>query len=86
LISVFTLILGVPIKVAVGTSLCCIVANSLAAAVGRLRGDEVELRMATWLEPTMLVASLLASTVAVHLDQSALAPICWTSVAATSSI
>ncbi len=73
LIPVFTLMMGVPMKVAVGTSLCAVVANSVAAAIRRLRENEVELRLATWLEPTMLVASLVASSLVVFIDQDALA-------------
>lgn len=72
LVPLFSVLLGIPIRVAVATSLVAVVATAAAGADVYLRQGLTDVRLAILLELPTVVGAIAGSMLAVALDQKAL--------------
>jgi uncharacterized protein len=73
IIPVLTLLFGVPIHQAIGTSLCCVIATSSGAAASYVEHHLTDVRLGMTLELATTVGAVAGSLVATHLSREGLA-------------
>ena len=73
IIPVLTLLFGVPIHQAIGTSLCCVIATSSGAAASYVEHHLTDVRLGMTLELATTVGAVCGSLVATHISREGLA-------------
>lgn len=72
LVPFLTLAIGLPIQVAIATSLVSTIANSSAASMTYIRDGRLNLPLALWLAPTATIGAIIGASAAAQIDRTLL--------------
>jgi hypothetical protein len=86
LVPFLTLAIGLPIQIAIATSLVSTIANSSAASMTYIKDGRLNLQLALWLAPTAAIGAIIGASAAAHIDRTLLTEIFAAALVVTAAL
>jgi hypothetical protein len=86
LVPFLTLAIGLPIQIAIATSLVSTIANSSASSMTYIKDRRLNLRLALWLAPTAAVGAIIGARAAAQIDRTLLTEIFAAALVVTAAL